>query len=780
MSVKENPWRSYSEALKEAIDTGHVNRDEVFTGFAKELFQLQWEQGGLSKLLPGDGSFPMEGDWRQIPPLPQLAFKTHHVGPVFPDLEPQAIFCTSGTTSDVRGVHQIYDLEWYRTISTMGMREALYPPWTERHGQILALLSPVDENPASSLSQMAQFAMEEFPDGAHLWGVRDNEIRFQDCLEWFRRASQGTEPVLVMGTAFAWVHLLEAMKLHGETVALPSGSRIMETGGFKGRSREVASDELHEWMVEALGVPAGHIVNEYGMTELMSQLYSSVDSPVPGRLYPPPWVRMVAVDPETRSAVSPGELGVLCFVDLANLFSTVALQTLDLGRVYEDGSITLQGRAGTVSPRGCSLPWEEGLPAPEPDQAPHPGVAEGERWMKQLNSSSPFPKNWTVGDLCTVLDTIGQEVLEGLTPGGLFSQELSDIATDLRVSEKTLMEGLKTGFRHWNREAFQGVVEEELRLKPESSLPSHDGAPVLVIAASTVPSAMVFDIFAAWLSGRPVLVKVPHSMNRFSRVLRRIITGVAPECSSALYFGTWPGTLGMGLDRLVGRAHSIVVNGSDETVSGIRTEVCSRIPVIEHGSRQSIAILSWEVLRNPSARDHAFKELARDVLLWNQRGCLSPTHLYVEIPDGVDGHGICVELDEKISLLREEWGDSSTSIESKVQWMDLRDKDRLCRERPGHSYENLWMEAEWNRMTVLSEGGKFIVHVSLNLPTESWGPFSPALSTIVAPASLHSASWIQELLVSSGASRLVVPGDAQAPRTHWKHDGYPVLTLFVE
>ena len=90
------------------------------------------------------------------------------------------------------------------------------------------------------------------------------------------------------------------------------------------------------------------------------------------------------------------------------------------------------------------------------------------------------------------------------------------------------------------------------------------------------------------------------------------------------------------------------------------------------------------------------------------------------------------------------------------------------------------MEAEWNRMTVISEGGKFIVHVSPSLPEESWGPFSPALSTIVAPASLHSASWIQELLASSGASRVVAPGDAQAPRVNWKHDGYPVLTLFAE
>ena len=117
--------------------------------------------------------------------------------------------------------------------------------------------------------------------------MKGGEIRYEECKTWFHSVCEQQSPALVMGTSFAWVHLLDEMKSRGHSFKLPEGSRIMETGGFKGRSREVVPEELHRWMGQHLGIHKDDIINEYGMTELMSQLYSIRDMS-DGRLGLPP------------------------------------------------------------------------------------------------------------------------------------------------------------------------------------------------------------------------------------------------------------------------------------------------------------------------------------------------------------------------------------------------------------------------------------------------------------------------------------------------------------
>jgi hypothetical protein len=175
-----------------------------------------------------------------------------------------------------------------------------------------------------------------------------------------QEARSGARPVLVMGTAFAWVHWLDRAEREGWSVSLPQGSRVMETGGFKGLSRSVSRSALHRQMLVRLGVGHGRIVSEYGMTELLSQLYEpSLRSPTaPRRHLPPPWLRVRALDPGTLEPADDGEIGVLAFHDLANLGSVSAVLTQDLGRVDQDG-VELLGRAAGAEPRGCSLALEE-------------------------------------------------------------------------------------------------------------------------------------------------------------------------------------------------------------------------------------------------------------------------------------------------------------------------------------------------------------------------------------------------------------------------------------
>jgi hypothetical protein len=134
----------------------------------------------------------------------------------------------------------------------------------------------------------------------------------------------------------------------------------MDTGGYKGRSREVDEESMRTLYDEHLGIPADHCVNEYGMTEMCSQFYdSSLRDATRGRdrarhKLVPPWVRTRVVDPETLKPVPAGETGLLQHFDLANAGSVMAIQTEDLGVAVEDG-FRLLGRAPGATPRGCSI-----------------------------------------------------------------------------------------------------------------------------------------------------------------------------------------------------------------------------------------------------------------------------------------------------------------------------------------------------------------------------------------------------------------------------------------
>jgi hypothetical protein len=175
--------------------------------------------------------------------------------------------------------------------------------------------------------------------------------------------SRGT-PVLLAGTAFAFVHWLDWLQERNGSFDLPPGSLIMETGGFKGRSRVLERPVFYATLSKAHGVPVEAIVNEYGMTELLSQFYDGPgvpmsDMPLEDRRHvPPPWVRTRVLDPNTLSVLPIGEPGLLCHYDLANAGSVMAVLTEDMGVAVDDGFRVL-GRAQGAEPRGCSLAMDD-------------------------------------------------------------------------------------------------------------------------------------------------------------------------------------------------------------------------------------------------------------------------------------------------------------------------------------------------------------------------------------------------------------------------------------
>jgi hypothetical protein len=176
--------------------------------------------------------------------------------------------------------------------------------------------------------------------------------------------------LLLLGTAFSFMHLLDFLAEQNLRFQLSPGSRVMETGGYKGRSRSLPKAELHALITERLGVPPSHIVCEYGMSELSSQAYdreagdewrvtSGANDPrhpslATRHFYFPPWSRAQIISPETGRELRDGETGLIRVFDLANVFSVMAIQTEDLGIRRGDG-FELIGRAELAEPRGCSL-----------------------------------------------------------------------------------------------------------------------------------------------------------------------------------------------------------------------------------------------------------------------------------------------------------------------------------------------------------------------------------------------------------------------------------------
>jgi hypothetical protein len=264
----------------------------------------------------------------EVPAVPVGLFKDPGVGTARG--RAPVVFRTSGTTSGLRGEHHLRSTALYDLGAVAWARRCVpqLPP------RIEALLEDPAERPDSSLSHMVRaFGLPT------RWHLRDGRLL---------DGPRPTERCFVPATAFALAEWLEQAP-----APLPPGSVLMVTGGYKGRIRAIEAEHLLDEARRLLR-PAS-IVLEYGMTELSSQLWAT-----PGTAFlPPPWLRVVAVRPETGEPAPIGEPGQLRFHDLCNLDGPVAIETLDLGAVRADGSVDLHGRLPGAPARGCSLTVEE-------------------------------------------------------------------------------------------------------------------------------------------------------------------------------------------------------------------------------------------------------------------------------------------------------------------------------------------------------------------------------------------------------------------------------------
>jgi hypothetical protein len=296
--------------------------------------------------------------WTEIPPVPTAAFKEMTLVPAGARVE--RVFRTSGTTlgPERRGEHHVPDIGLYQA-----SLRATFAAFLLSDGASLPFLSLVPDASAQPDSSLA-FMVTDLR--AHYGAAGGGTFADQGGLDMagleaaVAAAVADRTPLMLLGTSAAFIHWLDRLARDGRRYALPDGSRLMDTGGFKGAGRQVAPRGLRQAYGDRLGLPEQRCVNEYGMTEMLSQLYDTgLADHQSGRSRPPrkaapPWVRSVAVDPETLRPLPPGERGLLRHVDLANMGSVASIQTEDIGFVDEHG-LFLEGRAPGAPPRGCSI-----------------------------------------------------------------------------------------------------------------------------------------------------------------------------------------------------------------------------------------------------------------------------------------------------------------------------------------------------------------------------------------------------------------------------------------
>ena len=345
--------------------------DAEFNGLALMLFTLQFEHNAAyQRICSARGVQPNDvTHWSRVPSVPTSAFKELELSCLHPEQRTH-VFHSSGTTEHRPSRH-------FHNLESLSVYEASLWSWFERQfgdgasgSRLLCLTPPPSQSPRSSLVHMFDVVRQRLgaPESAFLGRSATDgawTLEFNDVIQTLEGnpKDDSRKPELILGTAFSLVHLMDYLAENSLSLQLPPGSLVMETGGYKGRSRTLPKAELHALITERLGVPRSRILCEYGMSELSSQAYDTVvrdgkaalpPSLVPRHFHFPPWARSQVISPETGREVADGETGLLRVLDLANVFSVMAIQTEDLAVRRGDG-FELLGRATSAESRGCSL-----------------------------------------------------------------------------------------------------------------------------------------------------------------------------------------------------------------------------------------------------------------------------------------------------------------------------------------------------------------------------------------------------------------------------------------
>jgi len=318
-------------------DIFSLSSEDKFNILTLDVFKFQFENNPVYRSFC-DLLYKHPSDVKRIEDIPFLPiqfFKSHQV--ISSNKPIKATFSSSGTTGSVTSKHYVTDLNLYQ--------ESFRNGFSEYYGNIedyvvLALLPSYLERQGSSLIYMVNdmISQSKHPEsGFYL----DNISELKEQL--ITLDSQG-QNVLLIGVSFALLDLVETYQFHLKHTI------VMETGGMKGRRKELVRAELHSILKQGFGV--SNIHSEYGMTELLSQAYSKGN----GSFICPNWMRILTRDPEDPLTLQTHQkTGGINVIDLANVNSCSFIATQDLGRIAKDGSFEIIGRFDSSDIRGCNL-----------------------------------------------------------------------------------------------------------------------------------------------------------------------------------------------------------------------------------------------------------------------------------------------------------------------------------------------------------------------------------------------------------------------------------------
>lgn len=332
--------------------------DEQFDRLALRLFAYQYNANAPFRSFCQRRGATIRNvkSWRDIPAVPIDAFKAMELR-CEPQSPTERVFMTSGTTrADMRGRHfhprlDVYDLSMTRNFSLRFMQGVERMP--------MGILFPDEITmPNSSLAHYLALAKSTFGSADSRYFMSPEGIDLQGLWLRLEQAERLGEPYALLGASYSFVHVIDALRQSGRSFHLPPGSRILDTGGYKGQSRELPLEAFYAALTELLGAPRELCINMYGMTELSTQFYDDGNAVVPSVKSGPHWIRSRLVDPATGNTVPDGERGILAHCDLGNFNSVSTILTEDVGEPAENGFLLL-GRAEGAQAKGCSLAVEE-------------------------------------------------------------------------------------------------------------------------------------------------------------------------------------------------------------------------------------------------------------------------------------------------------------------------------------------------------------------------------------------------------------------------------------
>ncbi len=314
-----------------------IENELQFEQLALEIFQVQAEHNKIYKEFIKNLKINVTDvkSLQQIPFLPIEFFKTQEV--VTGNFTAEAIFKSSGTTGLETSSHYVKDLSLYEKSFITNFKSALGSP---EDFTFLALLPSYLERNDSSLIYMTKKLIEQSNDDRS--GFYLNATT--ELIQLLQQLNSENKKHILLGVTFA------LLDFPNESSHDFSKTMIMETGGMKGRKKEMIREEVHAELKNKFGVKT--IYSEYGMTELLSQAYSKTD----GNYSTPPWMKVFIREPnDPFEILSLTHAGAINIIDLANIYSCSFIATDDLGRINADGSFSVSGRMDSSDVRGCNL-----------------------------------------------------------------------------------------------------------------------------------------------------------------------------------------------------------------------------------------------------------------------------------------------------------------------------------------------------------------------------------------------------------------------------------------